>query len=393
MNGHELETPIPQPESFFDEGIEINLENRKIQIDKKRSNISFDLDHNSITKIVQKLPSNQMVSIQNTIQPNLPIQNTMQSNLSSPNPSNLFHKFGSGSRQKKKTEFVDEKMESNVNITDDFVSKIPLHVAKVNYVPLQKYNLKQKKVENVMNNRQITEAVGFNDTLDAFDNTTTKRQTITSSSKSEEIRSFIDRILSQILVDKKKPKAPSNHILFDNFKDTLINIMKLMSPEDNGILLDNLIFGCIINRTKMSGAGSASAINSFGGIISEIDALTYSTLSGSSNGEQIEELVRYFYSNSCESYRTNVSNANQAKDLKNLLVSVKIQKIKVLFPIAYKVNSPDKDITILGKPNIDTLRTFYVIEKKVAEVKKQSKKTIYNDEDNDNYDDQYDRYY
>lgn len=374
--------------------------------------ISASKNNTSFTNQQQSLPTNSAF-LQNGIQFAIPEQQSVQNTgINSSTASGGRTSFFSTQRKSRQTTaFVDQK---NENIEEEKITKnkdiklsSSLRKEKDIYIyrntlqyKINTNNYKKGVVSQIKNNtsiqeqRDIEEKDAIDRVNDLFGVTTTSKPVILIRS-SDEVARLVANLLTGQLVDKTNSKSPTSHGDFERFKSQLITIMKSLQPEDIGILLERLIFGSLLSRSKMSGAGAPAALLNFPKISDGLANLDRNGGIGSPNIVNINSIIDYVNSNNCSLYRQNVSIVNQVKNIISLLAAVKSAKIQVCFPVSISIQDKEKSISLNGLPTLDNLKNFF--PKENIQVTKSNTKTkndskLFSDMGIGEYDEQEDRF-
>lgn len=176
---------------------------------------------------------------------------------------------------------------------------------------------------------------------------------------------------------------------FSTFVSRLIPLMKIINPIDNGILLIKFIFGILITHQKVTGRIGETMRTSFPNIIKLISELDISSLEDSNDYKSVSKIVKFFSLNSTEDYRKNVSGTEQINNVIKLLTEMKKQKVKVHFPVTYKIEVQNASITLRGTPTLEDLQKFFEEKKAVAvkTVVKPKQREIRSDDEDEDKDD------
>lgn len=312
--------------------------------------------------------------------------------------------FGSSKKKNKKTSFLTDAVpmitsqSTVIDVNSEHFYKYPIINSKQPYQYGNEYYFRDtelltaRDIDKIIEENNALEAIG-----DAF-GVEVKLNALPSSHFSEknkgELTELVNSLIVKTLVEKKLKDGKSSTYLFSDIVKDLINIMRRMSDEDRGELINRLIFDCILPKSKMEASSSDPARKQFSKIIEQINAVTLTSIIGIRSKDNINRIVDYFTkSNYTSSYRNTLTPSSGVKNIILFLSSVVSNKLAVTFPSNFReVTNSGAVISLLSKPTIDDLESFYKKkEKVVSSTKTVSKKSVYDDYIDDEYDDYYGR--
>lgn len=373
--------------------------------------MSADNSLRNATTQQQSLPTNSAFS-QGGIQFAVPESQPQQapgSTSSNARSSRMISFFSTQRKARQSTTFVDQpvekKEEEDISKVKDFKLTKPLNVAKTHYTSRNSsqytmnvgnykpgsVSLQKREEEKLIEEQNAIEGVN-----DLFNIKTIKPVVLVRSS--EDVARLTSNLVTNQLVAKITPKSPVSHSDFERFKIQLISIMKNMQPEDIGILLERLIFGALLPRTKMTGAGSAAALSNLPNISKGLANLDHSGGIGSPNSAHIKTIIDYVNGANCSLYRNDVSVVNQVKNIVALLDAVKTARLPICFPVSTSFQDKEISVSLNGLPTLENLKSFFATVKAATTVEKAkaTSKSTYNKRDEDmrygEYDDHADKF-
>lgn len=360
----------------------------------------------------QSLPTNSAFSqggIQFAIPESQP-QQSQGSTSSNARSSRMTSFFSTQRKARQSTTFVDQpvekKEEEDISKVKDFKFTTPLKAAKTQYtsrnfsqyaMDVRNYKPGSMSLNKREEQRLIEEQNAIEGANDLFGVTTTAKPVVLVRSSGEVARLTSNLVTNQ-LVAKTTPKSPVSHSDFERFRTQLVAIMKNMQPEDIGILLERLIFGALLPRTKMTGPGSAAALSNLPNISKGLANLDRSGGIGSPNSTHIKTIIDYVNGSSCSLYRNDVSVVNQVKNIVALLDAVRTARLPICFPVSTSFQDKEMSVSLNGLPTLENLKSFFATVKAAAPVEKAkgASKNAYNKRDEDmrygEYDDIEDKY-
>lgn len=312
--------------------------------------------------------------------------------------------FGSTKKKSKKTSFVIDSVtslpqqEEKITIDSQIVYKTPLIQSKIEYTDDDKYFFRDTQIISAQNIDRIIEENNAREQIGDLFGVEVSTIAIPKSAVKEkkEIGSLIDSLVGKTIVEKKLRDNKSTTYLFSDFVRDLIVIMRRFTEEDRGELINKMIFDCILPKSKMENSSSDPARKQFPSIIAKINLVKESPNIGIKNRDNIDRIVDFLTkSNNTKSYRFDLTPSAGIRNIVLFLEAIIADKMEVRFPVNFRYTTASNSIlSLLSKPNLNDLETFYKKKEKVeTKVKSASKKTIYDDDfiEGDYDDDRYHR--
>ena len=273
---------------------------------------------------------------------------------------------------------------------------------RIDYGELIGRNTKTVDTQSRQKQREIEERVARDDVMDMF--SSERREVVPEPVDEAErmndlISAALKNLTSQEVYAKRDKSTPSSAILPETYIGYLYNAMIYLNAEERGIIILTCIFGGLITRQKLSGAGAKSGISKFPSLVSAMDSL----INGGSNGQTgklYTQIRASILSDKLNRFRSDVSASDQVELVTSLVQKLIGSKTPVHFPANISIQEPfpgrdannkptvPKTISLSGTPTILNLNNFFV--KVVAKApsapsQKKSSGANYEDDNDANY--------
>lgn len=332
---------------------------------------------------------------------------------------------GLGSKQSKKVSMVgtvdstdnipvDTKFEDRLTYTENRPVKVPYAYVGLRTLrfddstkkPINYGDLMRRNVETLdtrRREREIEDRNAIQAVTDLFGGPAASDEEEVSDLISGRINSIFEILTSNTVYGKKEKVVAKGTISPETMFENLYNIFNYINAEERGRLIIHIVFGCLISRNKLLGAGGKSASGKFKDLITSLNKLTTGS-SQSSDGRIYNRIIETITSPTFDKYRLDMSASDQVTNVVNFINRLVISKLPVLFPlgitfsdpVAVYVQAPPplnkvldvKTVTITSKPTLENLNVFFSIgvavkkvETKVVAKKKKDDDDYYDDND------------
>lgn len=259
---------------------------------------------------------------------------------------------------------------------------------------------KQKPTEVVskIERRKIEQKVEQDDVFDLFDSK--ENIIVQEDSSTDSISKQINKILESLKISEillqKGGRTNDSKVSIEDFIDIIYNTFEYMSSEERGRILLNIIFGCLISRSKFLGNGGKTGSSGFKDIITSLSKIKRGGSSelGSKIYNSVLELI---ISDKLSSYRSNLTAANQVQTVVTLLNKINKSEMEVYFPSNISFSDPVpvfviekgkqvlniKSIPLVGTPTLENLQNFFITQ--VTKPQTQKGKNNNKNKEEDNY--------
>lgn len=250
---------------------------------------------------------------------------------------------------------------------------------------------RQKTSESVIQaeQREIEKKVAEEDVLDFFGSgekvvVEIKDESNTFSSKINDVISSLD--ITEVITEKGKSSS-GNKVSIEGLFDILYRTFEYMSSEERGRVILNIIFGCLISRSKFLGTGGRIGSSGFKDIISSLSKLKRGG-SGEVGSKIYIAVLDLLSSNKLSSYRSNITAANQVQNVASFINRIAKSNLEIYFPSNISFTDPvsvyvtesgkqvlnTKSIPLVGTPTLENLNNFFSSQTVQSKPKSQKKK-------------------
>ncbi len=248
--------------------------------------------------------------------------------------------------------------------------------------------------------RQIEERVAIDDVMDMFGNGERQaNENLENDRISSAISDALTKLVSCEVVMKKDKTSSSKSVLPEVFFSYLYDMFQYLNPEERAKIIIHAIFGGLITRVKLTGAGGKSGISKFAELITTIGKLENGA-SNSNESKLYTQVKAAMLSTNLNKYRSDSSAGDQVTNVTTLIRKIATAKLPVHFPSTITVSdpfqmkdssgkiSPVKTISLSGAPVLLNLNTFFEkpVEQKVVKAVVSKKKKYDDDDDDENAD-------
>lgn len=248
--------------------------------------------------------------------------------------------------------------------------------------------------------RQIEERVAIDDVMDMFGNGERQpNESLENDRISSAISDALTKLVSCEVVMKKDKTSSSKSVLPEVFFSYLYDMFQYLNPEERAKIIIHAIFGGLITRVKLTGAGGKSGISKFAELITTIGKLENGA-SNSNESKLYTQVKAAMLSTNLNKYRSDSSAGDQVTNVTTLIRKIATAKLPVHFPSTITVSdpfqmkdssgkiSPVKTISLSGAPVLLNLNTFFEkpVEQKVVKAVVSKKKKYDDDDDDENAD-------
>lgn len=242
----------------------------------------------------------------------------------------------------------------------------------INWGDMIRQNEEKKKHEQKITQAEIDRRNAEEGAFDLFQGISVEK----NEEKNEDDDSFIVKkikdaltVLENNVSVKKGSTQARSTISIDTFISNLVTLLDFMNPEERGRILNICIFGCLISRAKINGAGGKPALSKFPALINAFKG--YKTGgSSNANGKVYLQVREILTSSKLNSYRVDSTAPEQVTKVTELITKVVASKKEIYFPtetlsdpipvLIGDSKIPNvRSVGIIGLPTLENMNSFF----------------------------------